>query len=279
MKTRSMILAATVALFSLACATAQAQALPERITKTKLIKVGVNPIYPPMEYKDPKTGQLTGFDHDLAQALAKELGVEISWQESAFDQLLPSLSTGRIDMILSGFTDRPARREVADFVNYLNSGVQFLTLASRADIRTPLDLCGKTVGTSRSTSFPSEIKTWSDANCVAAGKPAINVEGTNDNAAARSQLKQSRLDGSAQGSETVPYVIAMEDGAYKALGTPFGGAQHGIAFTKTDTQLRDAVLGAFKRLIANGSYAAIIAKWNLQSSAVKQAGINGVPMP
>jgi len=267
------------ALVALAPALAAAQALPERIAKTKVIKIAVNAIYPPMEFKDPETAKLIGFDVDLANALAKELGVTLEWQESAFEQLLPSLATGRVDMILSGLSDRPARRETADFIDYLNSGVQFYVLASRADVSQPADLCGKTIGTSRSTSFPAEIKTWSDTNCVAAGKPAITVEGTSDNAAARAQLKQGRFEGGAQGSETVPYVMSQEPNVYKAIGGPFGGLQQGIAFTKADTPLRDAVLAAFKKLLANGSYAAIIAKWNLQSSAVKQAAVNGAPSP
>jgi polar amino acid transport system substrate-binding protein len=260
-------------------AQAYGQALPDRIAKTKVIKIAVNAIYPPMEFKDPKSAELIGFDVDLGNALAKELGVTLEWQESAFEQLIPSLQTGRVDMILSGLTDRPARRETLDFVNYLNSGVQFYTLASRTNLTKLSDLCGKTVGTSRSTSFPAEIKTWSDANCVAAGKAAITVEGTSDNAAARAQLKQERFEGGAQGSETVPYAMALEPNTYKPLGAPVGGAQQGMAFAKTDTQLRDAVLAAFKRLLANGSYTAIIAKWNLQSSAVKQAAINGTPSP
>ena len=268
-----------LALTVLAPALVAAQALPERIAKTKVIKIAVNAIYPPMEFKDPDTGKLVGFDVDLGNALAKELGVTLEWQESAFEQLLPSLATGRVDMILSGLSDRPARREASDFINYLNSGVQFYVLASRADVKAPIDLCGKTVGTSRSTSFPAEIKTWSDTNCVAAGKPPITVEGTSDNAAARAQLKQGRFEGGAQGSETVPYVMTQEPNIYKAIGTPFGGLQQGIAFTKADTQLRDAVMVAFKKLLANGTYASIIAKWNLQSSAVKQAGINGVVVP
>jgi polar amino acid transport system substrate-binding protein len=268
-----------VALAALAPALVAAQALPERIAKTKVIKIAVNAIYPPMEFKDPETAKLVGFDVDLGNALAKELGVTLEWQESAFEQLLPSLATGRVDMILSGLSDRPARREASDFIDYLNSGVQFYVLASRADVSKPVDLCGKTVGTSRSTSFPAEIKTWSDANCVAAGKPPITVEGTSDNAAARAQLKQGRFEGGAQGSETVPYVMSQEAGVYKAIGTPFGGLQQGIAFTKADTQLRDAVLVAFKKLLANGTYGAIIAKWNLQSSAVKQAAVNGTPSP
>ena len=273
---RTLALGALVAGATLA---AQAQTLPERIAKTKTIKIAVNAIYPPMEYKDPESGKLIGFDVDLGNALAKELGVTLDWQEAAFEQLIPSLQTGRVDMILSGLNDRPARRETMDFVDYLNSGVQFYTLASRATVNQPLDLCGKTVGTSRSTAFPAEIKTWSDANCVAAGKPGITVEGTSDNAAARAQLKQERFEGGAQGSETVPYAMTLEPGIYKPLGAPFGGAQQGIAFAKADTQLRDAVLTAFKKLIADGSYASIVAKWKLQASAVKQAAVNGVAVP
>jgi polar amino acid transport system substrate-binding protein len=258
---------------------AQAQTLPERIARTKVIKIAVNAIYPPMEFKDPQTAALIGFDVDLGNALARELGVTLEWQESAFEQLIPSLQTGRVDMILSGLNDRPARRETLDFVDYLNSGVQFYALAARADLAQPTDLCGKTVGTSRSTAFPAEIKTWSDAHCVAAGKPAITVEGTQDNAAARAQLKQERFEGGAQGSETVPYAMTLEPNVYKPLGLPFGGAQQGMAFAKADTPLRDAVLAAFKKLLANGGYTAIVAKWNLQASAVKQAAVNGTVAP
>lgn len=196
----------------------QAQSLPERIAKTKVIKIAVNTIYPPMEFKDPETGKLVGFDIDLGQALAKELGVALDWQESAFEQLIPSLQTGRADMILSGLSDRPARRQTLDFVNYLNSGAQFYTLASGTDVNTLADLCGKTVGTSRSTSFPAEIKAWSDTHCVTAGRPAINVAGTSDNATARAQLRQGRFEGAAQGSETVPYIMALEPKVYKTIG-------------------------------------------------------------
>lgn len=274
---RSCVLAAALLASLSAVVPATAQSLPERISKTKVIKVAVNQVYPPMEFKDPATGKFVGFDVDLGDALAKELGVTIEWQEATFEQLMPSLTTGRVDMILSGLYDRPARREVADFINYMNSGVQFYTQASRADITGARDLCGKTVATSRATSFPAEIEAWSKANCEAAGKPAIKIEGTADMIIARTALKQGRYDAVAQGSETVPYISSLEPSTYKSVGTPFGGAQHGIAFIKTDTALRDAVMVAMKKLVANGTYASIIAKWNLQSSAVKQVGLNGVP--
>lgn len=258
---------------------ANAQALSDAIMKSKVIKVAVNSIYPPMEYKDPESGDLVGFDIDLGNAIAKQLGVKLDWQESAFEQLLPSLATGRVDMILSGLSDVPGRRDTADFLDYLNSGAQFYILASRAnEIRQATDLCGKPVGTSRSTSFPADTTAWSAKHCEGASKAAIDVAGTEDTSAARLQLKQGRIAAGVQGSETLPYIMKLEPNTYKPIGEPFATSPEGIAFAKSNARLRDAVLGALNTLIANGTYAAIAAKWNLQSSAVRQITLNGATL-
>jgi len=255
---------------------AHAQGLPDAIAKSKVIKIAVNSIYPPMEYKNPESGDLVGFDIDLGNAIARELGVKLDWQESAFEQLLPSLATGRVDMILSGMSDLPTRRDTADFIDYLNSGAQFYILASRAnEIKQATDLCGKSVGTSRSTSFPADTAAWSAKSCEAAGKSAIAVSGTEDTSAARMQLKQARIAAGVQGSETLPYAMKLEPNTYKPIGEPFATSPEGMAFAKSNPKLRDAVLGAMNKLVANGTYGAIVAKWNLQSSAVKQVTLNG----
>jgi polar amino acid transport system substrate-binding protein len=251
--------------------------LPAEISKSKLIKIGVNSMYPPMEYKDEVSGKLIGFDIDLGEAIARELGVKIDWQDSAFEQLTPSLSTGRIDMILSGFSDTTARRASMDFIDYLNSGAQFYVLASKTkQFRVATDLCGQAVGTSRSTSFPAEIEAWSAQNCVAVGKAAIRVVGTQDTTAAKMQLKQGRLAGAVQGSETLPYAMKLEPNTYKPVGVPFATSPAGMAFLKSNSLLRDAVLEAMKKLMSNGTYSKIASKWGLQSSAVKQVALNGV---
>jgi ABC-type amino acid transport substrate-binding protein len=59
--------------------------LPAAVRQAGALHASVNAIYPPMEYKDPATGQLTGLDVDLGEALAKRLGVRIVWIESAFE--------------------------------------------------------------------------------------------------------------------------------------------------------------------------------------------------
>src|SRR3546814_1362435 len=80
------------------------------------------------------------------------MGVKVEWQEIAFAQMLPSLQTGRVDLVMAGMSDLPTRRELQDFVDYLKTGAQFYTTVANAkEIKSTADLCGKKVGASRST--------------------------------------------------------------------------------------------------------------------------------
>jgi polar amino acid transport system substrate-binding protein len=260
------------------CAPALAQGLPDSIKSSKTILTANVPNYPPMEFKDPKTAELTGLDIDLGRELAKKLGVEVKWVEISFEQIVSGLTTGRVDMILSGMTDTEARRETLDFVDYLTTGAQFYTTIDNKDVfKTPADLCGKTVGASRRTSFPSEMEKWSKTTCEAAGKPALVVVGTEGSADARTQLRQKRLDAAVQGSETLPYLMTLEPNAYVTVGAPFTEQYQGMGFNKKTPELRNAVAKAFKDMIADGTYKAVLAKWGLEANAVPQVLINGQP--
>lgn len=256
---------------------AQAQALPDRIKSAGKIVIATQPNYAPIVYKDPATNQMAGFDYELGEAIAKELGVKAEWQETAFAQMLPSLATGRVDMVMAGMSDLPARRETVDFVDYMVSGAQFYTVTAFKDsIKTVEDLCGKSVGASRSTNWPKQIGEWSDANCVAKGKPAITVVGTEGSVDARTQLKTQRLQGGVQGSETMNHFQKLEPNTYIPLGEPFTRSLTGIPFAKTAEggQLREAVKGALERLQANGTYDALIAKYVQPSNALKPISVN-----
>lgn len=256
---------------------AQAQAVPERIKTAGKLVIATMPNYPPISFKDPATNQLSGFDIDLGEAIGKELGVKVEWQEIAFAQMLPSLQTGRVDTVLAGMSDLPARREQVDFVDYMVSGAQFYTVTPFKDqVKSVEDLCGKSVGASRSTNWPRQIGEWSEANCVAKGKPAITVVGTEGSADARTQLKTQRLQGGVQGSETMGHFQKLEPNTYIPLGKPFTRSLSGMPFSKTaeGTQLRDAVKGAIDRLQANGGYDALIAKYGLVDNPLKPIVLN-----
>lgn len=273
MKLMTGLLASVLALGLVA--PSKAAELPDRIKKAGKIVVATMPNYAPITFKDPATNKLTGFDIDLGEALAKELGVAIEWQEIAFAQMIPSLQTGRVDIALAGMSDLPARREIVDFVDYMKSGAQFyVTSATAATIKTPEDLCGKKVGASRSTNWPRQITEWSQVNCVAKGKPAIEAIGTEGSADARTQLKTQRIDGAVQGNETLAYLQSQEPNTYVLIGEAFTTSLSGIPVLKTETQLRDAVKEAIERLQQKGIYDEILKKYGLQANKLSPIVIN-----
>ncbi len=251
---------------------AAAAELPPAIAAKSAITVAIVPNYPPLEFRDPATGALTGFDVELGEALGRKLGLKIVWQETSFDQMLPAVTTGRVDAILSGMTDLATRHEATTFVDYLRSGPAFFVQQSRAaEFADMSALCGKNVGASRRTSFPKEIAAWSEAHC--SGNP-INVVGTEGSADARTQLKQGRMDAAVQGNETLPYVMAQEPKAYKTLGGPIATQFTGIAVPVKEAGLQQALVGALDAVIADGTYKALLAKWQLSDNGVEKATVN-----
>jgi polar amino acid transport system substrate-binding protein len=254
------------ALLCCIAASAAAADLPSAIT------VAIIPNYPPLEYRDPASGALTGFDVELGEALGRKLGIKWTWQETSFDQMLPALTTGRVGAIMSGMTDLATRHDASSFVDYLRSGPAFFVQQSRAaEFKDMAALCGKSVGASRRTSFPKEIASWSDAHCP--GNP-IKYVGTEGSADARTQLKQGRIDAAVQGNETLPYVMAQEPNAYRPLGGPIATQFTGIALPVKDTALQQAMAQALDAMIADGSYKALLDKWQLSDNGVEKATID-----
>ena len=88
--------------------------------------VGMELSYPPFEMTD-ENGQPAGVSIDLAHDLGKFLGKKITLENTAFDGLIPSLKTNRIDLILSSMTATPERALSVDFSEpYLTTGLCLL---------------------------------------------------------------------------------------------------------------------------------------------------------
>ncbi|MFO6329572.1 transporter substrate-binding domain-containing protein [Pseudomonas aeruginosa] len=69
----------------------------------KVLRLGVDPTYPPLEYKQPD-GHLAGFGIEIGEALCAELRARCEWVESNWDGIIPALLTDKFDMIGSGMT-------------------------------------------------------------------------------------------------------------------------------------------------------------------------------
>ena len=275
-RARAVRTLAAVTLILGAVGTAAAVEPSERLRKAGKLVIATQPNYPPVTYKDPATNKRVGFDIELGEAIGKKLGLPVEWQEIGFAQMLPSLVTGRVDMVMAGMSDLPARRETVDFVDYLRTGPQFYTTPAQAaaGIKSQDDLCGKKVGASRATNWPTMIAEWSQANCEAKGRPAIQVTGTEGSVDARAQLKTGRLDAAVQGNETLPYYQKIEPNAYVLLGEAFGENLAGIPFPKADSATRDAIKAALDAIHASGAYAALLEKYGMTQNAMTEFVIN-----
>lgn len=271
----ALAIAGTLALPGSLLAQDKGIALPAAVKAAGQVVVGIESTYPPMAYKDPKTSERIGFNVELVTAIAKELGVAIKWEEMSFEQLMTSLTTGRIDMIGTAISDLPSRREKLTFVDYLATGAQPFTMATKAgELKSNLDLCGKTVGAPRTTSYMPVTTAWSEKNCVAAGKPAIAMNGTAGATATRLELKQGRLDAAVLGPEYVAFLMADEPGTYALVGEPLNKTLFGLAFDKKNAELRDAVAKATTAVMKNGAYQQALKKFGLERQSLPEALID-----
>ena len=101
----------------------------DRILKKGELVVGTTASQPPLNATS-KSGQVIGFDADLARSMAERMGVKIKFVTLPFADLLPALEKGRLDMILSGMTMLPERNLKVVFAGpYFISGKGVLTKA------------------------------------------------------------------------------------------------------------------------------------------------------
>jgi len=258
---------------------AEAQTLPDKYRESGKIIIGTTPNYPPVTFRDPQSDQLTGYDIDIGNAIGAKLGLKVEWQEISFEQMVSAASTGRIDLILGGMNDLPARRESLDFVDYMKTSIQYFVQHSRtAEFKQATDLCGKSIGASRRTDFPHQIELWSGEHCVKAGLAPIKIVGTEGSADARAQLRQGRIDAGAQGSESLPYLMKLDPETYSLIGEPFATVFQGIGLSKNNPALRGAVAAAFAATIADGTYQKIVEKYGVPRNAVTEVTVNGEPL-
>ena len=248
--------------------------LPASVKQKGYLVDGISSPNLPMEFQDPGSSTFKGFDIDLAAAIAKKLGLTVKYNNVQFEQLLPSLNTGRTDIMLSGLSDLPSRRNVADWIDYFKSGdLVFTKKADSGTYPTLASLCGATVNVASGTSYVQDVPKLSQQLC--AGKKAIKLLIVGASLAdSKLQINSGRANAAVTGPETFGNLDSSQPNTWARVGKIFAPTTYGIAIKKGNTQLRDAVAAAFKAVIADGTYAKIAKKWNQEASMVSSVAIN-----
>lgn len=124
-----------------------------QIQESGKLKVGVEGTYPPYTYHDDD-GELTGFDVEVAKAIAGKLGVEADFTESDWDSLLAGIDSGRLDTVINAVSITPEREEKYDFAGpYFYITQQIVVAKDNDDIVDMASLDGKKVANTATTAY------------------------------------------------------------------------------------------------------------------------------
>lgn len=226
---------------------------------------------PPFEYTNDK-GEVVGFDIDLAEALSKLFDFPIKNEfVMQFAQLVPSMQTGRADISISSIYDLKARQEQILMVDYMLTGMRFLTKIDATDFKSYEDFCGAKVVTGNSGLV--FLEAFSKETCVDKGLPAIDGYGT-DLPQQFIELKLGRAVASFGGLEQHDLQLVMEPGVFKTVGDPVSRKHYAIAFKKDNMVMAELIRDGLNELIKTGVYGELLAKYGFQASAIEQASIN-----
>ncbi|MDT0462651.1 ABC transporter substrate-binding protein [Streptomyces gibsoniae] len=260
--------------------------LPASIRQAGVVKVGSDIAYAPVEFKDA-SGKTAGLDPDLADAMGKQLGVKFEFENGTFDALLTGIRSKRYDIAMSAMTDNKSRQngvdpdtgkkvgEGVDFVDYLTAGVSIYTRkGDTGGIATWSDLCGKKLAVERGTVSEDLAKTETK-KCT--GGKKITIEAFDDDQQAQTRLRSGGADAASSDFPVAAYAVKTSGGGkdFQLVGDQVEAAPYGIAVSKENTQLRDALQAAVNALIKSGEYQKILTKWGAEDGASKESVING----
>ncbi|MFJ5531342.1 ABC transporter substrate-binding protein [Streptomyces sp. NPDC093261] len=260
--------------------------LPASIRQAGVVKVGSDIAYAPVEFKDG-SGKTVGLDPDLADAMGKQLGVKFQFENGTFDALLTGIRSKRYDIAMSAMTDNKSRQEGVDpdtgkkvgegvdFVDYLTAGVSiYARKGDTGSIATWSDLCGKKLAVERGT--VSEDLAKSETKKCTGGKK-ITIEAFDDDQQAQTRLRSGGADAASSDFPVAAYAVKTSGGGkdFQLVGDQVEAAPYGIAVSKENTQLRDALQAAMNAIIKSGEYRKILTKWGAEDGATKESVING----
>ncbi len=208
----------------------------------KALVVGTSADYEPFEYVD-ESGNYVGFDIELMEEVAARLDMEIEWQDIAFDGLIGSLQSDKIDAIIACMSATPDREEQVDFTKPYFIGADAIIVAegSGIEINKNEDMAGYNVGVQTGT-IQEE---WIDTNIDAEVSRYERAE------QAIMDLKSGRIDIVAMDYYVATSFVA-QGGLELGLKTEFSGERMAIAVKEGNTELRDEIDAVVAELQAEG---------------------------
>ena len=217
--------------------------------------LGLDDSFPPMGFRDDNN-EIVGYDIDLAKEVANRLGLKFRAQPISWSAKEQELNTGKIDCIWNGLSITPERLEALAFTKAYLNNAQVVIVRADSGIKTLSDLNGKILGVQAGSSAADAVE--ANADFKASLKSIVDF---NDNIMALNDLEIGGLDGVAMDSVVAEYSLKVTGKPFVILSEGLAPEQYGIAFKKSNTELRDKVQKTLEEMAADGTVAKISEKW------------------
>ena len=244
--------------------------LPAEIASAGVLEVGIDPTYPPNEYKND-AGDIVGWEVDLFNDIAAKLGLTANYNQSTFDNIIPGIETSKYSVGVSSFFDKVERQQVVDMVSYFTAGSQF---AGRAGETISTDnLCGLKVAAQNGTAqYLEDIPAMSKV-CTDAGNDAITLLGFDTQDQATNAVLVSKADVFVADSPVTQFAVKQNDGKLQLVGDIYDIYFYAFPVTK-GSALAPAIAAAVNSLIADGTYTSILEANGLTAGAITTSEVN-----
>ena len=218
------------------------------------LHMSTNAAFPPYEMLTDD-GQFEGIDVEIAAKIAEKLGLELVVDDQGFTAAITAAGSGQSDIVMAGLTINEERKETLDFTDTYATGIQVVIVKEGSDV-TMDNLGEKMIGCQKGTTGYQYASDTPENG----GYGEDHVIGYDNGAIAVEALKGGQIDCVIIDNEPAKAYVAANEGLTLLEGT-WVTEDYAIGIKKGNTQLLDAVNGALKELIADGTVKGIVDKY------------------
>ncbi|GAA2167175.1 amino acid ABC transporter substrate-binding protein (PAAT family) [Humibacillus xanthopallidus] len=237
---------------------------------------------PPLVFTADDDKTVIGVEVDLAHLFADKLGLKVETPATSWENVFLGIDSGRYDVALTNVTVTEERKEKYDFATYRKDDLAFeAPKGGTWRVTGRKDIAGKTIAVGSGTNQEKILLDWNEAN-VKDGLAPAEVKYFQSQTDYYLALASRRIDAYFGPNPSVAYHVSTA-GQTEAIGH-FSGAGDSLqgliaVLTKKGSGLAKPYAAAINSAIADGSYAKVLARWNLSSEAVTTSEVNPPGLP
>ena len=224
--------------------------------------VGFDAEYPPYGYMDEETGDYTGFDLELAEAVCEIYGWELVKTPINWDAKDTELNSGAIDCIWNGFTMNGREDDYTWSDPYVDNS-QVMVVSEDSGINSLSDLAGKTVGVQAASAALDLLESKDEGGQKELADTFAALQQFPDYNNAFVELQAGSIDAVAMDIGVAKYQLESRGEGYQILDEHLNSEKYAIGFKKGNTELCDKVNEGLQQVLADGTFDKLAEKYGI----------------